>query len=83
METDMTPTTQEKPSFSKLSDLQISLLRIFEQKLDQEQTLEVRKLLMDYFDRKLQVELEEVSVQKGYTETDYRRMLRDDAYAAE
>lgn len=79
----MSATISERPEPNKLSSLQISLLRLFEQKLDQSHTLEVRRLLMDYFDQKLQAELEEVTVRKGYTEDDYRKMLRDDKYATE
>ena len=79
----MPTATAENSDSTKLNSLQISLLRLFEQKLDQRQMLEVRKLLMDYFDKKLQVELEEVTTRKGYTEDDYRKMLRDDKYATE
>ncbi len=78
----MTTATQENPGLSKLTDLQISLLRLFDQELDKQQTLEVRMLLMDYFDQKLQAELDEVAVRKEYTEADYHRMLRDDNFPA-
>ncbi len=79
----MSAKISEKQESTKLSSLQISLLRVFEQKLDPSHTLEVRRLLMDYFDQKLQTELEEVTARKGYTEDDYRKMLRDDKYATE
>ena len=79
----MPMTISENPESAKLNSLQISLLRLFEQKLDQSHTLEVRKILMDYFDQKLQAELEEVTARKGYTEDDYRKMQRDDKYALE
>lgn len=61
----------------KLTDLQISLLRLFGQNINETQTLEVRKLLMDYFDAQLKTELETVIEEKGYTENDFRLMLND------
>jgi len=79
----MTTATQDNSGLSKLSDLQISILRLIDQGLDQHETLEVRKLLMDYFDQKLQAELEEVTARKEYSEADYRRMLREDNFPAE
>ncbi|MBU1821221.1 MAG: hypothetical protein KKG00_06890 [Bacteroidetes bacterium] len=79
----MTTATQDNSGLSKLSDLQISILRLIDQGLDQHETLEVRKLLMDYFDQKLQAELEEVTARKEYSEADYRRMLREDNFQAE
>ena len=68
---------------TKLNSLQISLLRLFDQQLDTTQTLEVRGLLMAYFDQKLQAELNDVVAQKGYTEADYRQMLDDDNFATQ
>lgn len=60
---------------NKLNDLQISLLRLFSQKISDAQTLEIRRLLMDYFDAQLKTELEKVIEQKGFTDEDYRQML--------
>jgi hypothetical protein len=82
-ETAMSTVTQENSGSSKLSDLQISLLRLFDQELNQQQTLEVRMLLMDYFDQKLQAELDDVTARKDYSEADYHRMLRDDNFPAD
>ena len=66
-----------------MNDLQISILRLFDQKIDDALSLEVRQLLMDYFDQKLRAELNHVTAQKGYTEADYRKMLTDDTFATE
>lgn len=79
----MSTTALENSESTKLNGLQISLLRLFEQKLAQSEALEVRQLLVDYFEQKLQVELEEVTTKKGYTEDDYRKMLTDDKYATQ
>lgn len=59
----------------KLNSLQISLLRLFSQNIPDDQTLEIRKLMMNYFDVQLKVELEKVVKEKGYTEEDYHQML--------
>ena len=64
----------------KLTDLQISVLRLFDQGLDQQQTLEVRRLLMNYFSIQLKNEVSRVVEEKGYTEDDFRRMLADDNF---
>jgi hypothetical protein len=71
----------QNPSFTpkaqKLNSLQLSLLRLFGQNIDETQTLEIRKILMDYFDTQLKSELETVVKEKGYTESDFRRMLKE------
>lgn len=78
-----TQTQHNEPESTKLNELQISMLRLFDQKIDKTLTLEVRQLLMDYFDQKLRTELDQVTAQKGYTEADYRRMLQDDSFATQ
>lgn len=62
-------------SSPKLNGLQISLLRLFSQNLSDEQTLEIRKLMMSYFDEQLKNELEMVIEEKGYISEDYHKML--------
>jgi hypothetical protein len=59
----------------RLNSLQISLLRLFSQNISDDQTLEIRKLMMNYFDVPLKAELEKVVEEKGYTEDDFRQML--------
>ena len=59
----------------KLNSLQISLLRLFSQNIPDNQTLEIRKLMMNYFDIQLKAELEKVIEEKDYTEEDYHQML--------
>ena len=81
MATLSTQTQPKESELTNLNELQISILRLFDQKIDKTLTLEVRQLLMDYFDQKLQAELDQVTAQKGYTEADYRRMLQDDSFA--
>lgn len=59
-----------------MSEIQISLLRLFDQNLSESETLEVRKMLMDHFDKGLQNVVEE----KKYSEEDYHKMLSDDNF---
>lgn len=75
--------TTGETKISSLNSLQISLLRLFDQKLNETYTLELRQLMMDFFDQKLQTELSEVTARKGYTADDYRKMLHDDTFATE
>ena len=62
-------------SSPKLNSLQISLLRLFSQNIPDNQTLEIRKLMIEYFDAQLKAELETVIEQKGYTTDDFQAML--------
>jgi hypothetical protein len=60
---------------NRLNSLQISILRLFSQNITENQTHEIREMLMDYFDKQLKTELEAVIEQKGYTTDDYHKML--------
>lgn len=68
---------ETQPNTPKLNGLQLSLLRLLGQNISEKQTLELRKLLMDYFDTQLKTELETVIKEKGYTENDFRLMLNE------
>ncbi len=67
--------TENISNSPKLNSLQISLLRLFSQNLSDEKTVEIRKLMMSYFDEQLKTELEMVIEEKGYTSEDYHKML--------
>lgn len=64
----------------KLNDMQISMLRLFDQNLSELETLEVRRILMDFFDQRLKAELDNVLSKKSYSEDDYIKMLSDDNF---
>ncbi|WP_046376131.1 hypothetical protein [Spirosoma radiotolerans] len=70
----------ENAHAGKLTDLQISLLRLFDQGLNQQQTLEIRRLLMNHFSSQLTEEVNRAVEEKGYTEDDFHRMLVDDDF---
>jgi hypothetical protein len=67
--------TENISNSPRLNSLQISLLRLFSQNISDDQTLEIRKLMMNYFDIQLKAELDKVVEEKGYTEDDFRQML--------
>ena len=71
---------QEARGNNGLNDIQISILRLFDQGISETETLEVRKIIMDYFDKALQDELDKVLEQKKYSDEDYHKMLSDDNF---
>jgi hypothetical protein len=67
--------TELNPKYSKLNSLQISLLKLFSQDISDDQSMDIRKILLEYFDKELKNELEEITIKKGFTQEDYREML--------
>lgn len=67
--------TELNPNNSKLNSLQISLLKLFSQNISDDQSKDIGKILLDYFDKELKNELEAITTKKGYKEDDYRKML--------
>ena len=61
----------------KLNDVQISLLRLFNREMSEQEISEVRQLLTTHYDEKLQAELEYVITERSYTQTDYDRLLNN------
>ncbi|QRR01844.1 hypothetical protein [Dyadobacter sandarakinus] len=77
----MLPIQGKTPQPETLTDIQISILRLFNQGITEHETLEVRSMLLDYFDKALKSELSEVEKHKQYSTEDYRKMLSDDQFA--
>ena len=71
----MTPTTT--PSPTKLNSLQISLLRLFERGMSDEQTLELQRLLVKAYLEIMRQEAGRIDDERGYTAEDYERMLNE------
>lgn len=61
---------------TKLTSLQISLLRLFERMSD-EKILEIRRVLVAHMSKKLLEEVERVDDERGYTAADVEAMLND------
>ena len=66
-------TTPIQPT--KLNSLQISLLRLFERGMSDEDTLELRRVIVAHLSKKMLAEVERIDDERGYTAEDYERML--------
>ena len=62
---------------TKLNGLQISLLRLFERGMSDEEILELRRVLVAHMSQKLLEEVERVNEERGYTAADAEAMLND------
>ena len=69
----MSPTTPIQPT--KLNSLQISLLRLFERGMSDEDTLELHRVIVAHLSQKMLAEVERIDDERGYTAEDYERML--------
>ncbi len=69
----MSPTAPVQPT--KLNSIQLSLLRLFDRGMSDEETLEIRRLLVTHLSKKLQDEVQRIDEERGYTAEDYERML--------
>lgn len=66
-------------SHTELNPIQVSLLRLFNRPMSEKETLELKKLLTDYYADKLDEELNKVVAEKGYTQEDFDKMLNADS----
>ena len=71
----MSPTAPIQPT--KLNGLQISLLRLFERGMSDEEVLELRRVLVAHMSQKMLAEVERVNEERGYTAADVEAMLND------
>lgn len=69
----MSATTPIQPT--NLNPIQISLLRLFERGMSDEDTLELRRVIVAHLSNKLLAEVERIDNERGYTAEDYERML--------
>lgn len=60
-----------------LNETQLMLLRLFSRKMDENETNEIRELLINYLNQKLQAELDNVISEKGYTQKDFDKVLNN------
>ena len=62
----------------KLSNMQLELLKIYSKNLPEEQLLEIKHLLSEYFAKKIVEEADRVWLERGYTDEYMERLLNDD-----
>ncbi|WP_426585580.1 hypothetical protein [Mucilaginibacter sp. R-33] len=66
-------------SHTELNPIQVSLLRLFNRPMSEKETLELKKLLTDYYADKLEEEVNKTMSEKGYTQQDFDKMLNADS----
>ena len=62
---------------TKFTPLQHELLRLYSMNLSEEELLEIKKMLGQYFWDKLQRKVTEASEKQGYTQDDFDAWLND------
>lgn len=66
-------------SHTELNPIQVSLLRLFNRPMSEKETLELKKILTDYYADKLEDEVKKVVSEKRYTQEDFDKMLNADS----
>ena len=61
-------------SFQGLNDVQIGLLRMFSRPMTIEQTMNLKRLIVNYLSNELDKEIEKVVAEKGITDADYEAL---------
>jgi len=64
---------------TELNPVQISLLRLFNRPMSEQETLELKRLLVKHYSKLLQEEVTKVISEKGYTQRDFDDMLNADS----
>lgn len=64
---------------TELNSIQVSLLRLFNRPMSEEESLQLKRLLVDHYSGKLNEEIKKVATEKGYTQQDYDEMLKGDS----
>ncbi len=63
----------------RLNTLQISLLRLFDRGMTDEQLLDLKRVLVHHYSTQLQQEVERVTQERGYAQDDFDQMLTADS----
>ncbi|MHB1179163.1 MAG: hypothetical protein ACYCZO_12625 [Daejeonella sp.] len=66
-------------SHTELNPLQVSLLRLFNRPMQEQETLQLKNLLVSHYSELLNDELEKVVADKGYTQQDFDEMLNSES----
>jgi hypothetical protein len=62
-------------SHTELNPIQVSLLRLFNRPMSDNETRELKKLLVDHYSDQLEEEVTKVVSEKGYSQKDFDDML--------
>ena len=60
---------------TELNPLQVSLLRLFNRPMSEQETLELKRLLVKHYSKLLKEEVSRSVAEKGYTQQDFEDML--------
>ncbi len=63
---------------TELNPVQVSLLRLFNRPMSEEETREVKRLLANHYSDQLAIEVNKVVAEKEYSEEDFDRLLNAD-----
>jgi len=63
---------------TELNPVQVSLLRLFSRPMSEKEVYDLKKYLLEYYNRQLEDELSRVVNEKGYTQKDFDSMLNGD-----
>ena len=69
-------TTQK--THTELNPIQVSLLRLFSRPMTEEETLNLKKVMVEHYSGLLDEEVSKVIAEKGYTQKDFDEMLNGD-----
>lgn len=64
---------------TELNPVQVSLLRLFNRPMSEQETLELKRLLVKHYSKLLKEEVSKVITEKGYTQKDFDDMLNADS----
>jgi hypothetical protein len=65
-------------SHTELNPIQVSLLRLFNRPMSEEETMKLKTLLVNHYSDLLEEEVTKVIAEKGYTQKDFDEMLNGD-----
>lgn len=60
---------------TKLTDLQLSLLRLFQRNMSDDEVLSLKRVMVKHYQELLAKEIDHVSEEKGYSAEDFDKML--------
>ena len=66
----------ENVSYNGLNEVQIGLLRMFSRPMSTEQTLKIKRVIVNFLSDELDEEVERVVAEKGITDDDFEKLRK-------
>jgi hypothetical protein len=66
-------------SHTELNAVQVSLLRLFNRPMSESETLDLKRIMVNYYGEQLEDEVTKVIKEKGYSQKDFDDMLNADS----